>query len=109
LDATVKAVATRYRVSREVILRRLLDRELVTEATYEAKARAWSQEYLDSRAELSGGNYYATQATYLGPSFLHLAFTQFHAGAVSLPELADHLGVKARLIPRLEAFVGSDV
>jgi Zn-dependent peptidase ImmA (M78 family)/transcriptional regulator with XRE-family HTH domain len=108
LDAAVRSVANRYRVSREVILRRLLDRGLVDEDTYEAKARQWYQEWADSRARMSGGNYYATQATYLGPSFLQLAFARFHAGRVTLPELADHLGVKARSIPRLEAFVGSE-
>jgi len=108
LDVAVRAVATRYRVSREVILRRLLDRGLVDEDTYEAKAREWYEEWVASRADMSGGNYYATQATYLGPSFLQLAFARYYAGRVTLPELADHLGVKARSIPRLEAFVGSD-
>ena len=109
LDVAVRAVATRYRVSREVILRRLLDRGVVDDETYEAKAREWSEEYLKSREEMSGGgNYYATQATYLGPSFLNLAFSQFHAGNVSLSDLADHLGMKARSVPRLEAFIGSD-
>jgi Zn-dependent peptidase ImmA (M78 family) len=109
LDPAIRAVATRYRVSREVILRRLLDRGLVDENTYETKAQQWSQEYLDARAEMSGGNYYATQATYLGTTFLELAFSRFHAGTVTLSELADHLGVKARRVLRLEAFIGSDV
>lgn len=108
LDTAVRYVATRYSVSREVILRRLLDRGLVDEATYEAKAQQWNQEYLDSRAAMAGGNYYATQATYLGPSFLQLAFGRYYAGKVTLTELADHLGVKARSIPRLEAFVGGE-
>lgn len=110
LDNKVRNVATRYRVSREVILRWLLDRGLVTDELYEEKARRWNKEFLDWRASKKpGGNYYATQATYLGPSFLALAFGRLYAGRVTMPELADHLGVKAQNIPRLEAYIGAEV
>ncbi|SRR6266566_1918766 len=109
IEQSVRTVATRYRVSREVILRRLLDRGLVDNDTYESLAARWSQEYLESRAGMSGGNYYATRATYLGQSYMQLAFGRFYAGRVTLAELADHLGVKARSIPRLEAFLGGEL
>jgi len=108
LDNAVRNVASHFRVSREVILRRLLDEGLVDEDTYEAKAQQWYEEWKESRARMTGGNYYATQATYLGPSFLQLAFGKYYAGQLSLPELAGHLGVKARNIPGLEAFVGGE-
>ena len=108
LDNAVRTVASRFRVSREVILRRLLDEGLLDEDTYEAKARQWYEEWKESRDRMTGGNYYATQATYLGPSYLQLAFGKYYAGQLSLPELAGHLGVKARNIPGLEAFVGGE-
>ncbi len=100
-DQAVGDVARRFNVSREVILRRLLDAGRVTAAEYREKVWEWFQEYqnLDRGA---GGNYYNTQAAYLGRAFLDLAFSQFYAGRVSLPELADHLGVKARNVGLLE-------
>jgi len=97
LDERVRKVATRYRVSREVILRRLLDREIITDATYEAKT---------AQGE---GNYYRTQVAYLGPSYLSLGFGNLHAGRVTLPELADHFSMKASLIPKLETYVSAEV
>ena len=102
----VPEVADRYNVSREVVLRRLLDMGLVNTATYRRLADEWNQEYLERRgASGGGGNYYATQATYLGDNYLRLAFGQFHAGRISMGDLADHLGIKARNVRKLEDFL----
>ena len=106
LDDAVETIASRYRVSREVILRRLLDAGLVDAATYEERVAAWGEQYKAARAVRGGGgNYYATQATYLGEGFLRLAFGQYYAGQLTLQQLAGHLGMKAKNLPRLEDFV----
>jgi Zn-dependent peptidase ImmA (M78 family) len=101
---SVVKVAQRFTVSREVVLRRLLDRGLVDEATYAKWTADWNEEFARSRAARSGGNYYATQATYLGHGFLRLALSQLHSGRLSLEEAGHHLGVKARNVARLEDF-----
>jgi Zn-dependent peptidase ImmA (M78 family)/transcriptional regulator with XRE-family HTH domain len=108
LYRAVEAVASRFHVSREVILRRLLDREMVDQATYEEWAERWTREYAEHRAAMSGGNYYANKATYLGQSFLQLAFSRYYAGRLTVGDLADHLRVKARSIPRLENLLVAD-
>ncbi|MEX2530538.1 MAG: ImmA/IrrE family metallo-endopeptidase [Gemmatimonadota bacterium] len=100
-DEAVSEVALRFNVSREVILRRLLDAGRVSSTEYREKAWEWFQEYQNADRG-RGGNYYNTKAAYLGRAFLDLAFSQFYAGRVSLPDLADHLGVKARNVGRLE-------
>ena len=100
-DEAIAAVARRFKVSREVILRRLLDAHRVTSAEYREKVWAWFQEF-QGMERGSGGHYYNTQAAYLGRAFLDLAFSQFYAGRLSLPELAEHLGMKARNVGRLE-------
>jgi Zn-dependent peptidase ImmA (M78 family)/transcriptional regulator with XRE-family HTH domain len=105
LDPFVKTQARRYNVSREVILRRLLDRGYVNERMYAQKVTEWNREYEESRDASGGGNYYATQAAYLGKTFLELAFNQYYRRAVTLDELASHLRVKARNISRLEDFI----
>jgi len=105
LDDFVTRAATSFRVSKEVILRRLLDRGLIERKAYVQRAAVWNQE-ADSRAEGEGrGNYYRTQQAYLGGAFLGLAFSQLRAGNVSMAELSEHLGVKARNISKLEDYL----
>src|SRR5690606_21818478 len=65
LESNVVAVANSYNVSREVVLRRLLDRNLVGRTQYAQYVARWTEEYEQYRSRSSGGNYYATQATYL--------------------------------------------
>jgi len=103
---SVTAIASAYKVSREVILRRVLDRGWIDSATYQDCVEKWVEES-DFDREGLGGNYYYNQAAYLGDSFLRLAFSRYRAGLLSISELADHLGVKAKNIARLEDVVAS--
>jgi Zn-dependent peptidase ImmA (M78 family)/transcriptional regulator with XRE-family HTH domain len=104
----VQELASRYNVSREVVMRRLLDRDLVSQEEYEECAAEWNSQRGRGRGgDSGGGNYYATTAAYLGDGFLNVAFSAYHEGRCSLPELAEHLHVKAQNIGKLEAtFVG---
>jgi len=106
LGAAVERIAIRYRVSREVILRRLLDHGVIDEQTYDERVAEWNQDFRRSRARRSGGgNFYATRAVYLGEGFLRLGFGQYLAGRLSLQELANHFGMKAKNVTRLQDFI----
>lgn len=95
----VPVVARRYSVSREVVLRRLLDANIVDEETYEEWAREWTSQRSSGG---SGGHYYNTQMAYLGDAFLDLAFSRYHAGLVTRSELAEHLDMKAKNVENLD-------
>lgn len=97
----IHELARVYKVSRETILRRFLDRGRIPSNTYEELTQKWNKEF-ESRSRGSGGDYYATRASYLGDKYLGLAFGRYHQGAVSEQRLAEMLGVKARNIPNLE-------
>lgn len=101
-DETIAALALRYHVSREAVLRRMLDRGLVEPAYYETKAKQWAQEF-ESSSE--GGDYYATQSTYLGDRYLRLVFGKHYQGGLSLEQVADYLGVKTKSVAGLEAIM----
>ena len=105
LEASVGRVARRFNVSREVILRRIHDRGLVDDATYEDYAAAWAEQAERARGggEETGGNYYNTRGAYLGDAFLKLAFSRYHAGLIDVVDLSQHLGMKARYVSELEA------
>ena len=100
-DEAVETLANRYKVSREVILRNLLDRDVIDTAYYQRKAEQWAKEYKD-RPKPRGGNYYAIQAAYLGATFLNLAFGRYYQGRCTVQDLADYLNVKVKSVPGIE-------
>jgi Zn-dependent peptidase ImmA (M78 family)/transcriptional regulator with XRE-family HTH domain len=102
VDESTTQLATYYGVSREVILRKLLDRRIVSQEYYEEMAQRWIQEFEESRKSGGGGNYYYTQAEYLGDRFMNLAFSQYYDGKVSLQELASYLNIRAKSVEGLE-------
>ena len=107
-DAAIEELAGHYRVSRPLILLKLVDQDIFTFDDYNQKIKQWTEEY-ESRLEgrmggesPGGGNYYNTHAVYLGYRFVELAFTSYHQGQCSIEELADHLNVKVKNLHRLE-------
>ena len=105
-EETAVRLSGYYKVSREVILRRLLDRTRIQPGYYHDKVAEWQEEFEDHRRnQRPGGDYYSTQATYLGRKYLALAFRQFYEGNVTLDELAGYLNVKAKNVPGLERYV----
>jgi hypothetical protein len=72
---------------------------------YETKAEQWTKQYDERRGRGRGGNYYATQASYLGGKYLQLAFGKYYQGHFGIERLADYLNVKVQSIPGLEHFV----
>jgi Zn-dependent peptidase ImmA (M78 family) len=106
-DKSVETLAGRYKVSREVILRRCLDMQLVGQDYYERKAVEWAKEARRARRGTSGGNYYNKAVSYLGETYLSLVFKKHYQNRFSREQLADYLTVKVRNIPSLEsAFLG---
>jgi len=106
-EQAVEKLAKRYNVSREVILRKCLERRLVDQAYYEEQSQRWIKEARERAAERAGGNYYSNKAAYLGECYLNLAFTSYYQKRFSTDRLAEYLGVKVASIPGLEmAFMG---
>jgi len=101
-EQAVEKLAKRYNVSREVILRKCLERRLVDQPYYEEQSQRWIKEARERAAERVGGNYYSNKATYLGPNYLSLVFKNYYQKRFSVNQLAEYLGVKVTSIPRLE-------
>ena len=94
-DITIEELAGYYKVSRPVILLKLVNRGVFTSEDYRQKTAQWTEEY-ESRLEgrvggesSGGGNYYNTYAVYLGYRFMELAFSRYHQGQCSIEELAE--------------------
>lgn len=108
-DVALESLADRYWVSREVVLRRLLDRGLVTATFYRTKVAQWKEQAgkrkEETKEEPKGGSYYLNQATYLGDQYLRLVFGKHYDGKLSLEEVADYLGVRAKSVAGLEEII----
>ena len=107
-DKTIEELAHYYKVSRPVILLKLVNKGILTEENYWEKINQWTDEYehhLKKRGDSktsSGGGYYNTRATYLGYRFMELAFGKYRDGYCSIEQLAEHLNVKVKHLPQLE-------
>lgn len=101
-DAWVGDRAAEFKVSREVILRRLLDAGLVDDSYYSEKRNQWNKAWLNRKKRSGGGDYYRTQVAYLGDTFLQLGFRKYYAGQISKADLAGYFGIKVQQFTKLE-------
>lgn len=106
-DRAVAELASQYHVSREVVLRRMLEMGLVSPERYRRQAAQWAEEYENARAagKKGQGNYYNTQAAYLSERYTNLAFSSYYQGSISAEKLADYLNIKVKSLPGLEQVV----
>ncbi len=105
-DESISALAKKYKVSREVIVRKLLNKGLVSGEFYSDKAKQYAEEYQQfremRREKGGGGDYYATKAAYLGSHFITLVFSAYYQGRVDLNQAAEYLNVKPQNVGKLE-------
>jgi len=97
-EALAEELANHFKVSRELIFRIFLDRQLITEAVYARAAERWAQQ----RRTGTGGDYYNTQFAYLGPEYINLALKQFHQNHIDETQLADYLNIAPKNLSAFE-------
>jgi Zn-dependent peptidase ImmA (M78 family) len=105
----VEKLAIRYNVSREVIMRKLLEHEMISSQQYEQKRDEYNVEALRARQQHkdeSGGNYYNTKISYLGTGYLHQVYDKYTNNKISIFQLANYTRSKIEHLPKLEATWG---
>ncbi len=95
----VEEWAALYSVSRETILRRLLDWGRVNSQAYAQQSQKWINQKKKSG---KGGSYYNNIIAYLGERYIETVFDRYDNGAISMEETADYLNLKASQIVALE-------
>lgn len=108
-EENLTKMADVYKVSREVILRKYFDSNLISSEIYKEYAMKWLKEYLDLRkakkGSESGGNPYNTKKAYLGEYYINLAFSHYYQGRIDMEALANYLNVKVGNIPTFEGYI----
>ncbi|KVF18110.1 DNA-binding protein [Burkholderia vietnamiensis] len=90
-----------FGVSREAMLRRLLDQGRVSPAFYRSKAAMWSAQ----RRDTAGGSYYANQGAYLSDRFAREVVGRHYRHQITLEQAADFLGIKPKSFAGFEEHV----
>jgi Zn-dependent peptidase ImmA (M78 family)/transcriptional regulator with XRE-family HTH domain len=101
----IESTAGLYSVSREVVLRRLRDRGLISAHQYGKFVEGWTDDPVREGGGGRGGSYYATQSAYLSRAFVNLAFAQFRAGRITLPDISEHLRMRAPNVLKFEDYL----
>ena len=105
-EDVIAEIAEKYSVSREVILRRMLDYNRVTNEYYNIKSQEWNSDYLRNKKNVKGGgDYYLTRLSYIGEGFAALAFHNYYSQRISKVDLASHLNIKAKNIDKIESYL----
>lgn len=100
-DFDFEQLAIRYGVSREAILRRFLDQNRASQHFYEKKSECWKNQ----QKRGGGGNYYATQNTYLSERFAKEVVSRYYKRQLSVEQAADLLGIKPKNFTGLEQLI----
>ncbi len=95
-----KQLADKFSVSREVIYRKFLDRDLIAQDDYDAAVEASKAQLKKKKGK--GGNYYRTKIAYLGEEYISLVLRRFYEGRFEEEELAGYLDIKLGNIDQLE-------
>jgi Zn-dependent peptidase ImmA (M78 family) len=103
-ETLVERLASTYCVSREVILRKFLDKDYISPEEYSSMREEYLKDYFRyveiKTDEKSSGNYYNTQMSYLGDRYLRLTFGSYYNKKISITQLSKYLNMK---IPSLKA------
>jgi len=98
-------LADYFNVSREVIYRKFLDRNLVDAEEYAAAADDWAAQMKPKASD--SGNYYNSHRAYLGQRYIDLAFTRYYQQRFDRRQLAEYLNLKPKSLPTFaEKFAG---
>ena len=102
-DIQITKLSHLYRVSREVILRKLFDRKIVNQQQYRSMVEDWNNK--SSNKGGSGGNYYLNKGVYLGTAYIEKVFQKMYQNRISMEQASEYLGVKATNMPKMEQWL----
>lgn len=99
-------IAEEYKVSKEVILRKFLNKGVVSPKEYGGYVQKWKNEHKQARQSKQGGGGQYTRCAYLGAKYMSVVFDKYYQNVIDEYELIDYLGVRAQssLLSRMEEY-----
>jgi Zn-dependent peptidase ImmA (M78 family)/transcriptional regulator with XRE-family HTH domain len=105
-EEKIRNVAALFKVSKEVILRRLLDLHLTDKYQYSQMTKRWNEQYRilkENRKKQDGGPPYQTLViSHLGKKYVSEILDSYHTGKLDVRRAANFLGVKVNQVSKIE-------
>lgn len=104
-ETILQEIANTYKVSKEVVLRKLLDLNKTTQAFYKKMRTKWLNDFSiekEARKKNKGGSYHTTNLSHLGKNYVAGVLTSWHEGKLTESQVADILEVKINRIKDYE-------
>jgi Zn-dependent peptidase ImmA (M78 family) len=100
----IRELSDYYHVSKEVIARKLLDLNEITQDYYKTAIHQWyaPRETTEDSVAKSGGSYYNTKAAYLGDTYISIVLRNYYRGKIDLIQASDYLDIKPKSFQSLE-------
>jgi Zn-dependent peptidase ImmA (M78 family) len=107
-DETLALLAKTFKVSQEVILRRLVILNLADSAFYSRKRAEWQASTLVFEQRKLRRRAYPSRRCVRenGVSFVSLVLNAHRQGTITYADIADYLGVRFKYLPEVEELVG---
>ncbi|WP_373033284.1 ImmA/IrrE family metallo-endopeptidase [Sulfurovum sp.] len=103
-DQTLASISRDFGVSREVVLRKLLDYDLTTQAFYGENRERYKQEAIESKKRNKGGFVPPSVdvVSAKGKQFVSLVIDAMHSSLITPSDASDYLGVKEKHFRKIE-------
>lgn len=98
-------LANYFSVSREVILRKYFERNIIDQKYYDEFSKKWIEEAKKLRTKGDGGSYYNNKKSYLGDRYISLVFGKYYQNKINIDTVSQYLNVKLKKLPVFENVV----
>lgn len=107
-EESIAYLSKKYKVSKEVVLRRFVDMQMASKAYYRHMKEIWDEEYASQskKPKKDGGpTYYVTHISHLGKPFVRAVLSSFNAGKIDNTQVASYLNIKLNHIQKFNSIV----
>lgn len=101
-EAFIEQLANKFMVSQEVIARKLLDKNIISNLYYNKISDSLKE--VAQKNKSGKGHYYYSQIAYLGKRYIELIFDKYNSRSISFEQAVDYSGIKAKNFGKLESF-----
>jgi len=103
-DNELNLLASGFKVSQEVILRKLLDLDLTSTSYYAEKRKQWLA-FTPKTKKNKGGNHFNIKLSKLGHYYSSLILKNMYTGKISRYQASEFLNTKINYIPKIEKLI----
>lgn len=104
-QAGLKALANRYQVSWEVVLRRLLTFGKISQSFYSSKREDFKKYFAKKKDDGGFAEYTTKVLSYNGEPYTRLVISSFAAGNITASDVSSYLGIKLKHLDKMESMV----